>query len=351
MDHPVFQNFKSFIIYLSAWVVLIIVQAIILYSYFPESPGLVITDSLIFNLTFALCGLTIWYTIKYFKPGKKAWINALISQVTTLVILVLLWVELSTWLLSLFISDNPGYQALVNDALPLRYVVGILYYFIIALIFYLIIYYRDLNEKLLAEVQLKGILKETELKMLKSQINPHFLFNSLNSISSLTITDPPKAQQMIIKLSDFLRYNVSSSADMFLPLYQEFENITRYLEIEKIRFGEKLLYEFNLNDRCSDQKIPVMLLQPLYENAVKHGVYESSEPIKITTTCTVRENYFEITIINNFEPGVSSKKGAGLGLSNIRERLKLLYRDDRLIQTARENNEFKVTIIIPKQQK
>lgn len=350
MDHPVFQNFKSFVIYLTAWMVIIIVQAVILYSYYPESLGMVVTDSLVFNLTYAFCALTIWYAIKYFKPGKKIWINTLISQITTLVILVLLWMELSSWILSLFISNKPDYQALVTEAIPIRYIIGVFYYFIIALIFYLIIYYRNLNEKLMAEVQLKGLLKETELKMLKSQINPHFLFNSLNSISSLTLSDPSRAQEMIIKLSDFLRYNVSSGTDKFLPLHQEIENIKRYLEIEKVRFGNKLKYDFNINPDCEPQHIPAMILQPLYENAVKHGVYESSETVTIETRCVVKKNYFEVSITNNFDSLAVSRTGAGLGLRNIQERLKLLYKDDRLLHTEKKDHVFKVGLIIPKTQ-
>ena len=183
--------------------------------------------------------------------------------------------------------------------------------------------------------------------MLKSQINPHFLFNSLSSISSLTITDPGKAQEMVVKLSEFLRYSVSSNINTFTTLEKEMQNIHRYLEIEKIRFGDKLVFEFTMEPGFSTRNVPVMILQPLYENAIKHGVYESTEPVKVITDCKTFTDYFEIRISNDFDPSAPARKGAGIGLKNIRERLKLMYRNDSLLKTFVLNNVFRVVLTIP----
>jgi LytS/YehU family sensor histidine kinase len=215
------------------------------------------------------------------------------------------------------------------------------------MIYYVIIYYNDLQKKLENEARLNEIVKDSELNLLKAQINPHFLFNSLNSVSSLTMSNPVKAQEMVIKLSDFLRYTISRDKEKLSTLNSELENTRRYLDIEQVRFGSRLEYEFRIDDRCLSLEMPVMILQPLFENAVKHGVYESTGKVTISTTGELFEGYMQIVITNNFEPGAPSKKGAGIGLKNIRERLKLIYRNEQLLETRVVGNLFGATLIIP----
>jgi LytS/YehU family sensor histidine kinase len=183
--------------------------------------------------------------------------------------------------------------------------------------------------------------------MLRSQINPHFLFNSLNSISSLTITDPEKARDMVIKLSDFMRYALSRKDEQPVSLRSELDNLRLYLDIEKVRFGERLAIEEHIDSECLEVKIPVMLLQPLYENAVKHGVYESTEIVKIVTTASLKDGYLLLTISNNYENGTSSAKGTGTGLINVTRRLELFYGNKASISTEKQNGIFTLKIYMP----
>jgi LytS/YehU family sensor histidine kinase len=183
--------------------------------------------------------------------------------------------------------------------------------------------------------------------MLRSQINPHFLFNSLNSISSLTITDPEKARDMVVKLSEFMRYALSRKDELPVSLSNELENLRLYLEIEKVRFGDKLITEETIEKECLDFKIPVLLLQPLYENAVKHGVYESTESVKIMTNARINEGYVEITISNNYEDSPSQKRGTGTGLLNVSRRLELYYGNKAIIKSTKENGLYTVSLYIP----
>jgi len=224
---------------------------------------------------------------------------------------------------------------------------GFFYYLVLVLVYYLIIYYQDIKEKLENEIRLRSIIKETELNLLKSQINPHFLFNSLNSICSLTIVNPSKAQDMIIKLSDFMRYSLSQADYSMTTLKNEIENSIRYLEIEKVRFGHKLIYQNTIDPTSLDKLIPVMLLQPLYENAVKHGVYESTQQVNIDTTVVLLHNDLHISIKNDFDPDASSKKGEGIGLRNIKDRLKLIYHNSQLMTVLKQDTSFEVKLIIP----
>jgi len=346
MKHPVFQNRRTSFVYMLAWIVATAIHVLILYSFYLEDFKLAFTDSLIFNGTFALLGLSLWYIVGYAKTNRKNLINNIINQMTSWIVLLFIWIGLALVFVNVF-SENRAYIEFVNRSIPWRMISGTFYYFILVLIYYLIIYYQNLNEKQVNEEKLRGMIRETEIKLLKSQINPHFLFNSLNSISSLTISDPKRARQMIIKLSDYLRYTVSADKKKLLPLEKEIENAKRYLEIEKVRFGEKLQFHFEIDPQCSPQLIPPMILQPLFENTIKHGVYESREPIEVQTSCTKHIDRFEIVITNNFDPEALPRRGTGTGLGNIRERLGLIYGNKELLKTEKKEAAFIVQLLIP----
>lgn len=215
------------------------------------------------------------------------------------------------------------------------------------LTYYLFVSLSNLSDKKAREARLESLVKETELKMLRSQINPHFLFNSLNSISSLTVTDPDKARLMVIKLSDFMRYALSRKDEQPVSLRSELDNIRLYLEIEKVRFGDRLCLKEIADPACMDVKIPVMLLQPLYENAIKHGVYESADMVTVSTSVKSIDEYCEITIINNYDTGFISAKGTGTGLSNVSRRLELYYGKKAILKTEKQNGIFTSKLIIP----
>ncbi|MBL7111784.1 MAG: histidine kinase [Bacteroidales bacterium] len=347
MQHPVFQNTKTIILYFGIWIILAGIQFSILTFQYHFPLEIALADSLVFNLLFAGIGLPMWFIVRYSSPARKTSFNIIFNHMTSLVLIIVIWFGVGYSILSILFQEQTAYNDFLYVSIPVRLFSGVLLYVLVGLTFYLLIYNFNLQEKLKMEARLNTLLKETELNMLKSQINPHFLFNSLNSISSLTVSNPEKAREMVISLSDFLRYSVSSGADSMTPLSMELENIKRYLEIEKIRFGEKLVYEFQIRQDCFDQQIPVMLLQPLYENAIKHGVYESTDQVRIETECRVESDFTEITIVNDFDPDAAPRKGAGVGLTNIRERLRLTYHRDDLLKTWKEGNKYFVRLRIP----
>ena len=245
------------------------------------------------------------------------------------------------------LPEQTDYQAYWDATLPYRVGTGVFIYGLIILTYYLFDSLTNLSEKNAKEARLESLIRETELKMLRSQINPHFLFNSLNSISSLTITDPEKARDMVVKLSEFMRYALSRKDEQPVTLRHELENLRLYLDIEKVRFGDKLITEELIDDKCLEFKIPVMLLQPLYENAVKHGVYESTESVKITTTAKIIDQFIEISIINDYDPESSQKRGTGTGLLNVTRRLELFYNNKASFKTTKENGIYSVKLYIP----
>jgi len=221
------------------------------------------------------------------------------------------------------------------------------YYSLFILVYYVVVYYQDIQTKIKQEANLKTLIKEVELNALKNQINPHFLFNSLNSVSSLTITSPQKAQEMIIKLSEYLRYSLSNEEQQVTTLKRELENIQLYLEIEKIRFGDRLNFQFNCGEKELLAKIPAMILQPLFENSIKHGVYESVETINVVLRSQLIGGELKISLTNDFDPEAKKTKGEGIGLKNTRERLFLIYKMNDLLKMKKSENIFTIELNIP----
>jgi LytS/YehU family sensor histidine kinase len=174
------------------------------------------------------------------------------------------------------------------------------------------------------------------------------LFNSLNSASLLTLTEPEKAHEMIVALSEYLRYSISGNHQALASLSTELDNAKRYLGIEKIRFGERLEMNFQLDEICLDLAVPTMILQPLYENAIKHGVYEATTTVWINTIVERVNGFLRVEITNSFQPGGVGKKGAGLGIRNVRERLRMIYGVDQAwLQTEKFDTMFVARLSIP----
>ena len=333
--------------YVGMWILIMGIHFFIFYFQYGFPFTISVADSFISNGLFSILGIPAWYVVRYSVPSAKTRFNLLFNHLASLTLIIVIWISASYSLLNLLFSAITLYKTFLSSSIAYRIVAGIFFYILLCLAYYLVLYNSNLQAKLKEEARLNELLKESELNMLRSQINPHFLFNSLNSISSLTISNPEKAREMVIKLSDFLRYSVSTSSTGFTSLEREMTNIQRYLEIEKVRFGDKLEFEFKLEPNCRNHQIPAMLLQPLFENAIKHGVYESTEQVKIEMECRFENGCLDIILSNDFEPGARARKGAGVGLKNIRERLKLLYKSDTLIKTSVTGNKYMVILCLP----
>jgi sensor histidine kinase YesM len=349
MKHPILSNRVRLIVWWLVWLFLALGQSLLFYFAYGSFTNLSIIDSLVSLIIYSGIALSLWYPFSFFNSGVTR-IPALISNLVAIGALsVTLWVLITKFLMTTVLPEEINYQTYWDATFPYRIGTGVFIYGLIILTYYLFVSLSNLSEKNAKEAKLESLVKETELKMLRSQINPHFLFNSLNSISSLTITDPEKARDMVVKLSEFMRYALSRKDEQPVTLQNELENLRLYLDIEKVRFGDKLTTEEIIEPGCLDLKIPVMLLQPLFENAVKHGVYESTESVRIITQANIIDGYFEINISNNYDPAPSLKRGTGTGLLNVTRRLELFYGNKASMKTLKENGIYTVTLYIPKE--
>jgi sensor histidine kinase YesM len=347
MKHPILSNRVRLIVWWLVWLFITAGQLLLYYYAYGSFTTSAIPDGIISLAIYSGIGLSLWFPFRYFNSESSKSISIIVNLVISGAISVAIWVLITKYFVLAVLPKVNDYQEYWVATFPYRVGTGVFMYGLIVLAYYLFVSLYNLSEKNAKEARLESLVKETELKMLRSQINPHFLFNSLNSISSLTITDPEKARDMVIKLSEFMRYALSKKDEQPVSLRSELENLRFYLEIEKVRFGDRLSTEENIEEHCLEIKMPVMILQPLYENAIKHGVYESTECVRIKTNVSCNNGYLEIVISNNYDQVPSSAKGTGTGLINVSRRLVLCYGNNASVKTTKENGIYTVSLFIP----
>ncbi|HEV7682058.1 MAG TPA: histidine kinase [Pyrinomonadaceae bacterium] len=218
---------------------------------------------------------------------------------------------------------------------------GIGIYLLIALTSYAYDNYRRYREGQLKTLQLEAQLSQAQLQALKMQLHPHFLFNTLHSISALLNKDVDAARKMITRLGDFLRLTLENSGSQEVTLQQEMEFLRCYLEIERIRFQNRLVTRMDLGDHILGAKVPNLILQPIVENAIRHGIAPRSTPGLLAIEATQRNGRLRIQVRDNGpglpEPGASGHQfKKGLGLANTESRLKRLYGADHLFDLSND---------------
>ncbi len=346
--HPFISNPRLGIYYFLVWLSIIVIGVLIKWLSFGVDPGLALTEAIAFNLSYAVIGSSIWYVIKFSTLEDNSIRKIVASHAISATVIVFIWSYTGTVIIKLLYPVH-FQQHWVSNKVTMTIFGGYMSYITIVIFFYAVNYYQEFKKKLINEGNLKSLVKEAELHALKSQINPHFLFNSLNSISSLTMTDPDKAQEMVINLSSLMRYSLRHEQIDKVPLSEELKNNMLYLHIEKVRFGEKLNPVFEINENCMQAQIPNMILQPLYENAIKYGVYEATETVDVVTAGRMVNDVLEITITNNYDSVTLPKRGEGIGLRNIRDRLQIIYGNSMLMKVEDDKKKFKVTLAIPQE--
>ena len=305
------------LVYILLWVTFMVIHFTLLYQGYGMAANVALAESLVFNLIFALLGGGLWFMVRYADLQAKTANEQIMYHLSGATVTIGVWIAVSYFILNKLFADNLVYRDFLSASLFFRVIAGIMFYALLVTIYYLLLNYKELREKSQREAQLNSLLRESELNMLRSQIRPHFLFNSLNSISALTMTDPAKAQEMVIKLSEYMRYTLNLPDSMISPLEKELYHTELYLEIEKVRFGNRLEFEKQIQADSMEWPVPVMILQPLVENAVKYGVYESSETTGIRIEAQTAGEFLSIRITNNYDPEATARKGTGTGLKNI----------------------------------
>ncbi len=243
-------------------------------------------------------------------------------------------------------EGSAAYLTWLHSTMPFRFMLLWIFYTWIATNMALRKNITALDSRYQQHTDAAELLKEAELFKLRQQLQPHFLYNSLNSINALVMISPDKAQEMIGKLSDFLRGSVRREAEDSIPVNEELVYIESYLAIESVRFGDRLNVEIEkqFSDGC---KIPPFLFQPILENAIKFGLYGKTGAVNITISLREAENNLVLTVTNPYDPNLQPPKGTGFGLSGVGRRLYLLYARADLLETTKDEQQFTTILKIP----
>jgi two-component system sensor histidine kinase AlgZ len=199
-----------------------------------------------------------------------------------------------------------------------------------------------------AALHYRVLAREAELRAFKAQLDPHFLFNSLNAVASLCGSRPADAREMAQRLADFFRLTLRLGAQDRITLGAEIDLVTRYLAIEKVRFGDRLSIEISVDEAAAGCMIPPLLLQPLVENAVRHGVAQMVEGGAIVITATMHEGMLHIRIENPADPEREDVHGEGIGLRNARGRLSAVSDGKAMLNAVETAGRFRVDIELPR---
>jgi two-component system, LytTR family, sensor histidine kinase AlgZ len=333
--HPIFRNTARLGAYLALWTVLAALLGALMRIPGDLTWSQALSVAVPLCLFYAFVCLTPWYMCRAFPLGTAGAARLLTNHLGVAILACALWIGLAR-LLAIVMELGPR----LDSAMPQLVVIGLLLYLLSVALHYALLAVEASREAALQA-------RDAELRALKSQINPHFLFNCLNSISALTSTDPTRAREMCVLLSDFLRKTLGLGERASIPWREELELARTYLDVEQVRFGARLQIEMHVDDACSDCQVPPLVLQPLIENAIKHGIATMVEGGTVRLEGRVENGHLAVRVENSFDPEAPSPRPSGLGLRNVRNRLQTRFGDAAHLHVAAQNNRFSAEMVFP----
>jgi two-component system, LytTR family, sensor kinase len=323
------------------WMLWAVLGAYALTSTVELSWKMALADSVNACMIMGTAGYIMSNILRYYRPSSKNILILFIESIGLAVLCVVLQRYLNLY------KDDATYLAFFSQSIPFRFLFAWLMITLIGILSWIWFYIQDqqYNEKI--ESDAAKLAKEAELSSLRQQLQPHFLFNSLNSISALAGSKPEEARKMIQQLSDFLRGTIKRDNQQMVSLQEELHHLNLYLEIEKVRFGHRLNTVIEQEAASLNLSLPSLLLQPLVENSIKFGLYDTIGEITIKLEAKAEDNHLLIKVENPFDPQTTQPKGTGFGLNSVQRRLYLLYARNDLLSTEMNENIFTTTIKIP----
>jgi len=347
--HPLLNRRSYLGAYLAVWVPL----ACLLVFLIKVSGGIGALEAAVLLLpmamVYAACCLSTWYVCRATPLRSSGIARVAATHLLEAFLLSFVWVQIGR-LYARALSSSAMFQGLdtrytAHSAILL--VSAVLLYLINVGFFYVLIALEASRDAEARALETSVLARDAELKALKAQVNPHFLFNSLNSISALTSVDPAKAREMCILLGEFLRMTLGLGEKNIIPLSEEVALLHRFLAIEKVRFGARLTMSEDIADECKPMLIPPLLLQPLVENAVTHGIANLPEGGSIRLAARSQDGRLSILVENTFDAESTPAHRNGMGLENVRRRLESRYAKDAQMRISATDGQFQVNLSLP----
>lgn len=355
--HPILGHLRQLSLYLLAWSPLTLILLYLLKSGGGLSWIQTLATVPLLALIYAFMCLSAWYSCRGTPLASSTFSRLALTHLSAALVISGIWVAIAKGWVSVLAGLDAfrGLDQRFVPDYPLLFACGVMIYLLAVALHYVLLSVEFSREMERREIQARVLARDSELKALKAQVNPHFLFNSLNSISALTSIDATRAREMCILLADFLRKTLGLGEKAVIPLREELELVRSFLSVEKVRFGARLTVEETVAPEALEQAVPPLLLQPLVENAVAHGISNLTEGgwIRLAVSCNGRgasdssTANLTIEVENNFDPEMPRRRGHGVGLVNVRQRLATRYGDRARFEVRAEGERFHVSIVLP----
>src|SRR3954470_2111523 len=346
--HPILARPGRLAAYIAIWITLGVLLAALLALQGAIGWRDALLVAVPMSVAYGFLCLSAWYVTGGSPLERVGAIRVALTAVSSAFISSAVWLLLARGWMGLIVSltgraDVPGN---FRTGAPTFFGFGFLLYLLAMAVSYLAAAFTVSRDAERRGLELQVLAREAELRALRAQIDPHFLFNSLQSISALTTGDPPAARRMCLLLADFLRETLALGARDRIALSSELTLARRFLAVEQVRFGDRLQVEIDAGSAEGCQ-VPPLLIQPLVENAVTHGVAHVLEGGVVRIRAEQRVASLLLTIDNPCDPDRPAGRGTGLGLANVRARLESAYCDDAFLRTEESAGRFAVFVQLP----
>ena len=347
--HPILANRRHLALYLMAWlpVVTLLTVAMVMTGWGDWLQSFLLTFPLV--VVYAFLCLSAWYPCRAMPLGGERAEMALVTHLAAAALSALLWVGMA-WALAEGFERSTLYAGkadLTTEHTGIIFTAGLLLYLLSVATHYLFAAAEVSRAAERRALEAEVAARDAELQALKAQLNPHFLFNSLNSVASLAATDPVGARDMCIELGDYLRGTLKGGGSDLQPLEEELAQVRRFLRVESVRYGDRLRVAEQIDDECMGVAVPPLILQPLVENALKHGIGELVEGGEIRIGARCGSGRLTVWVENPLDPESMPRSGAGVGLANIRHRLENVFGGEARLRSGRSGEIYRAEVVIP----
>lgn len=347
--HPILAQRRRLVLYLVAWlpVMGLIAALLVLSGRLPWAEAAVL--AVLMGLLNAFLCLSAWYLCRTFPLEETHILRLLAIYALASLLTSALWVTAGKGMaatlagLPLLGDLNSHYP----QQAPLLFGVGTLLFLLVLAVHYLLSSFESSRRSERRGLELQILAREAELKALRAQIDPHFLFNCLNSISALTTVDSAKARQMCVLLADFLRMSLELGRRDLISLEEEISLTTQFLAVEQVRLGPRLMVDKRIQESSKSCAMPPLLLQPLVENAVRHGIAQLLDGGSVRIETERRGEQLKVMVENPYDPEAPSSGGHGIGLKNVRRRLTKQFGNEAHVEVQKSGSVFRVEMSFP----